>query len=317
MRCSIGVIALVFILLMHSAHAQTMDEAFEMLARAEVDILEMESDGLPVSRVKDLYNEAKNLFDAQRALERSGGDPDYSFVLSRTSEITKTKEAAFEMRDEIAAVELIMSEITDVDLEQAYEALSEAKSAFDAERFEESKEKVDEIYEIISNLQSTSTKVSAMLYASREKISYFVYTNWLSIFIVIIIIFGFFAVSGKTMLKRLINRRIAHMEFEKEVIKNLIKETQRKYFSGEMAEGVYYIKINKYGEMSREVNRKITVMRSRLKIDELKKKVAMFNVDENEKINREPSDMAIGLRTNRWSIFSAWIKAKMKKTNVK
>jgi len=253
--------------------AQTQNETLQSLKTTEQDIQQMKDAGFNTLRVEDLLTEAKNLFDAQSALEKQGGKPDYSFVITRTTEISSIKEKAFQAKDELAALEIAIAKLEGFDISPVNGLLTQVKQAFEAGRFEEAIEKMDETYQKISELQAATTRVSALLDAWRASLTAFVTENWLWLIIAGILIVIFVFVFGKRVSVYLIKRKIQRLNFEKQVIQNLIKDAQEKYFSGEMPENTYYIKIAKYAELTREVNRQLTVLDSKLKRKEIKGKV--------------------------------------------
>jgi hypothetical protein len=59
--------------------------------------------------------------------------------------------------------------------------------------------------------------------------------------------------------------KINHLNKEKEVVYNLIKELQKDYFEKQkIAENSYKIKIKKYGEIIRDINRQIPLLQAEL-----------------------------------------------------
>ena len=271
--CTFVIILIVLVAQAGLISAQTQNETQDNLRAAGENIAEMDRSGLPTERVKDLLEEAENLFEAQKALETIGGEPDYSFVLLKTGEISSIRDKAFQAKDEIGALEAALPELEGIDLAPVNDILSKAKESFGAGRFEEAIQRVDEAYERISELQSTTTRVTALLDAWGASIIDFLYENWLLLvvaaiaIIVIVIVFG--GRIGVYLLKKMIER----LNREKDVIRDITKDSQEKYFGGQMAESVYYVKMNKYGELTREINRKITVFESKLRKEEVGRKV--------------------------------------------
>ncbi len=256
-----------------TAAAQTLGDAEQALVSAEEDVRQMADSGLPIQRASDLLEDAKNLFEAQKSLETLGGEADYSFVTSRAEEISSLKKAAFLAKDELDALLGAMQKLEKNEFDAVNPLYLEASEDFLAGRFEEAVAKIDEAYSKISELQSAVTKFSTLLGGWRASIFEFLSLNWPYIAAAAAVLTAVFAAFGKRVSAYRTARKIEKMEAEKATIRDLTKEAQEKYFGGEMPETTYYVKIGKYAEMTREINRQATVLKSRLKRKELEEKM--------------------------------------------
>jgi hypothetical protein len=73
------------------------------------------------------------------------------------------------------------------------------------------------------------------------------------------------ALFGRQIGISLTKAKLSKLNLEKGVIRDLTKDAQTKYFGGDMPQSTYNIKINKYGEMTRDLNRRILALEERLK----------------------------------------------------
>jgi hypothetical protein len=258
MKTKLLLIAIIF-LVIPTIMAQTYNETLASLDQASLDMLEMQEAGFTTIMINDTLTEANQLFEAQRALELQGGKSDYSSVLTKTIEIAQTKQKAFETWDELEALR-IRIESLDYDSE-ALVTYSTARTEFQNERYDLALEAIEEAHMKISEEEASRTRVTAIALAGTKTIAGFFTNNWKEICIFLATIFFFWLFFHKKIQIALIDRKISNLRLEKEVLQEMIKKSQYEYFHLlKMPEDVYNIRIEKFGELIRDIDRKIPLL---------------------------------------------------------
>jgi len=242
-------------------------EIQNILKIAEKDMEEMINDGIAVTRYNDTLISAKKIYEAQLALERAGGKPDYSLVYEKLDELKNIKKNAYKALDELRALELTINQTKGIDLSPVLEVYQEAKDEFRAERYERCLELTDKAYNKISELEAWQTKVKVFYEATSRSILTFLKENWKEISITLIVIFTTTVLSYNRVMCWRINKKIESLKRRRESIEKLIAKTQKEYFEkGKISETAYHIRIKKYSEMIRDINRQIPLLKEELSI---------------------------------------------------
>jgi len=238
------------------------DLALEALNQSRIDMQEMIDADFGVLRVNDTLNQIKQLFEAQFALQEKGSSPDYYLVIKGAKEIAEIRKQAEETNDELNALESRFEGISNES--KSYSLFNEAKMEFKDERYEKVSELVEETYLKISEEQSIQTRIGAVYTAGTKTIFGFLKRNWKMLTLTIIFITMFYLIFRKKIVIFLIDRKIKELNFEKEVLGNLIEQTQYEYFHiFKIPEELYQVRIEKFGELIRDIDRQIPLLLER------------------------------------------------------
>ncbi len=243
------------------------DAAGIAINRSMSDISELSSAGLPTTRVNDLYFEIEQLFDAKTALEEKTNVSGYETIMKKTDELSKIKTSAFLAHDELMVLEQSITDLdaTAIDLTDINACFVQAKQEFTDERFEQSLEQIDSCYEKISNAQATATKMQTMYKATTDNIYNFLYLNHVNIMTSIIIFILISFLIRSRIIKYHLSRKLDNLKKERTILKGLIKKAQHDYFQEKnLNETSYTIKVSKFSEMIRDINRQIPVLMEEL-----------------------------------------------------
>jgi hypothetical protein len=257
--------------------AQTQEEATLCIQESNQGIGALKSANFSTVRVDDIYSEMNDIFIAQRALEASGTKPNYELIISRCESISEINQKAITVNDEIIAIqyridELASNGVVNDTLTAKYNLI---KTEFSNERYETASILIGEIYVEISEAQAGITKVKALYEASRKTVSGFVEDNWREIIFSLIIIIISSLIIQNILRIYLLKRKKRHLALEKEIITSLIKSAQKKYFEHkDMSEGEYSIKVTKFKELIRDINRKVPEVEEEL----INRRKHMFNI---------------------------------------
>lgn len=242
------------------------------LSLAEKDMKEMMNKEIPIARYNDTLILAKQAYNAQLVLENTSENPDYSLVQKKIEELKEIKQNAFTALDELKTLETIISQTKGIDLAPVLEIYREARNEFYSERYEKCLELIDKTYEKISELEALQTKLRAFYEATSRSFINFIKEQWVALsFGILGSLFTFVLTYNRFMSWR-IKKRIENLEKRRESIKELIKKTQKAFFQeGGISESTYHIRIKKYGELIRDINRQIPLLKEELKIRKSRK----------------------------------------------
>lgn len=243
------------------------DSAGIAINRSISDISEMSSAGLPVNLVNDIFFETNELFDAKTTLEEKTNVSDYDTIIKKTDELSKIKTSAFLAHDELKVLEQSITKLdeTNIDLTDINICYAQAKQEFNDERFQQSLDKIDTCYEKISDAQATATKMQTMYKATTDNIYNFLYLNHVNIMTSIIIFILISFLIRSRIIKYHLSRKLDNLKKERTILKGLIKKAQHDYFQEKnLNETSYTIKVSKFSEMIRDINRQIPVLMEEL-----------------------------------------------------
>ncbi len=269
--------AIVFSILFSSLALAVSEEgikAGEALSSAEKDMAKMAGDGLSVIRYNDTLAEARQLYGAQIALETAKGSPDYSVVYRKINGLGQLKFDAYKIYDELRALDATMNQTKGADLTQSNEIYGKAVDEFKSERYEESLKLIGSAYEKISESEALGTKVIAVYESTSKNILGFFLDNWKATVISLAISAIITSVMYGGLSRFLLKRSIEHLEKRKDSLKKLIAKTQKEYFEeGTISETSYGVRIKKYGELIRDLNRELPILREELAKKDVKNNI--------------------------------------------
>ena len=243
--------------------SQAHDNAESAVINSRDDISEMSDAELPTLRVNDIYLELEQLFSAQTALEEKSNVSNYDNSIKMVDDISNiisiaylTNDELFVLENSISALDPDTMDLTDINL-----CFVDAEQEFTDERFEQSLDIIDTCYEKISDAEATATRVQAMYKATTENLNNYLYRNRLNIIVslILLLLIGLLVRSKITKLNLL--RRLENLKKERHILKDLIRNAQNEYFQkGNLNETTYTIKVTKFSEMIRDINRQIPIL---------------------------------------------------------
>ncbi len=258
---------LVVLVLVQAAAAEepAREEAGLALNTSYQHIEEMTEANFSVSRVSDMLAEARQQFEAQSALEKMNKTPNYKPLIEKAEEIAKLRRQAFEISDEINALELTLKETENINKTAIQEIIDLARKELGDERYEKAKADVDTAYKKISEEQALSTKVAFFLETARKNILDFLAANWIIISSSAAAITALLVLFHGKLIEMKIKKKIRRLDTRRTVLNDMIKALQHEYFElGRISEGTYKVKIEKYKEMLRDIDRLKPLLREEL-----------------------------------------------------
>lgn len=255
-----------------------------LIEQANQDVSDMVQRGIPTTRINESLQEATQLYSAQLSYEILSKKPSYKIVFEKLSEIEKIKEISFIAQDELNVFLEAYNRISlETNLSEMQKEYDDVLNSFNSERFEDTTSLIDIGYTKISEIQSQQTAIKLFYETTSKSIKSFFKENWLKIIISLFLIVLFLLIFGKAISKYLIMRKLSALNHRKLVLESLIKKTQYDYFEkGITSEAEYNIKIKKFSEMIRDIDREIPVLKEeKLK---LSNKTMIVSFSESSKI---------------------------------
>ena len=249
-------------------------QAKESLSQAEKDITEMAEKDIPISRVNETYQEALQLYSAQLALEEKGGRADYKLVISYTSDINSIKKTAIQASDELIIFKDTYEEAEKhANLSEMQEEYNSILLSFKDERFEDTLELIKKGYDRISEIQSSQTALNSLYLATSRSIKNFFIRNWLKITIFCSVILFLILIFWNNFKKLMFRIKLNNLFIQKRAINKLLKNMQEGYFkTKKLSKSEYNIKLKKFKELIRDIDRQIMVLKEDMFKFEKKKK---------------------------------------------
>jgi len=249
-------------------------QAKESLSQAEKDITEMAEKNIPISRVNETYQEALQLYSAQLALEEKGGRADYKLVISYTSDINSIKKTAIQASDELIIFKDTYEEAEKhANLSEMQEEYNSILLSFKDERYEDTLELIKKGYDRISEIQSSQTALNSLYLTTNRSIKNFFIRNWLKITIFCSVILFLILIFWNNFKKLMFRIKLNNLFIQKRAINKLLKNIQEGYFkTKKLSESEYNIKLKKFKELIRDIDRQIMVLKEdRFKFEKKKK----------------------------------------------
>ncbi len=236
-------------------------KAKEAIDNAIKAIEEMQARNISILRPNESLQKALQLYEAQLALEKSGRSAKYDLVIKYALEVVDIKEKAFKAYDELIVFEeFFNSTAKEIDLSAAYSKNQEILKSFKEERYEDTLKLIDEGYKLVSEIEASHTMVNLFYEAVSGRIKRFLINNWKNILVVLAVFTVVGIIFRKPINKIRIKLKLNDLMSQKKSIDRLIRNLQHKYFeTKEISESEYHVKITKFKEMLRDVERQIFI----------------------------------------------------------
>lgn len=265
----IGVLFLIFIqssLAFSTTQSNESIQAKESLAQAEKDIFEMMKKNISINRVNETYQEALQLYSAQFALEEKGSKANYKLIIEYASEIGSIKENALEANDELKIfVETYQDAEKTTNLSEMQDDYNNILASFQDERFEDTPTLINQGYDRISEIQSSQTALNSFYLATSSTIKNFFRENWLRILIILSLTLFFVLIFWNNLKKLRMRMKFNHLMTQKKALNTLIQNMQKSYFKTKtLSETEYTIKLKKFKELIRDIDRQIMVLKEEM-----------------------------------------------------
>ena len=227
----------------------------------------MINDNFSIIRINDSLRQLYSLYDAQYILKGKKDKYDFSIVLPYCNDIKNVSINAYDSRDLYQALKKFYAEYVTKDMNTSSidKIMNDIESEIKNERYEKVKPLVDQGYQEIINVKTSTTTLNLFYKSTTRNIKDFFLENWLIIIIVLLILLILFFIYKKTISRWLIMRKISNFEIRKNTLKELIMKTQKDYFEkGNMSDSNYAIRTKKFAELIRDIDRQIPLLKEDL-----------------------------------------------------
>ena len=232
------------------------------LLEARSIIEEMENAGFSTARAQDTFQTALVLYEGQISIEAQGKTGNYADIVDKAAEIEDIRNRAFAIQDGLVVLKQAIEDKKKlIDIAEPQRLYEEALIEFKSERYENAEQKIDESYKSINELERAKSRTGVLIEASKT-LSQRLIEAWKEILVAIAIISLVVFVGQNFLYRKLIDTKIRMLELEKKTIEGLVQKTQNDYYNkGKLSEISYHIKIKKYGELIRDINRRLPLLR--------------------------------------------------------
>jgi len=234
--------------------------------QAEKDISEMISKNISIKRVNETYQEALQLYSAQLSLEEKGGRANYKLVNEYASKIDSIKKTALEANDELR---VFLKNYEDskkkANLSEMQSDYNQIILSFNEERFEDTLKSIKKGYDRISEIQSSQTAINSIYLVTSRSIKNFFIKNGIKIIVIIAIVFILLLIFWNSLIKLKMRIKLNNLIIQKNAVNGLIKEMQKNYFkTRKISESEYKIKLKRYEELIRDIDRQIMILKEEI-----------------------------------------------------
>lgn len=241
-------------------------QAFKSLETAKSAIEEMQKQTIPVTRVNEIYQEAYQIYTAQVALENSKRTANYNLVNEDSAKIIKIKADAIKAKDELTIFLATYDDAkTETNLTEMNSLYKEIVFSYSEERFEDTPGLIEKGYTKLSELQSSQTATRLFYSTLSNTLKNFLIQNWIKLVSAAAVIIIALIIFWRTLKIMNIKRKIKNLEVKKQTLNGLVKKLQLDYFkAGKISENEYKIKLEKFKEMMRDIERQIPLLKENL-----------------------------------------------------
>ena len=250
---------------------------------SQIIIANMANENFSIKRINDTFNDAGIIFNTQLSLKLKNRAYDFNSVLASCNEIKKIYTDAITSRDQIGSLMKFYNDSisSGMNTSSIDAILTEINGEMRDERYEKVSPLVDKAYAEIINVQSTYTSLNVFYQSTARgfkafllaKNKLFQIKNWQVILIFLFILITVYWIYRLKIHKVLINNKMEKLQIRKKTIKDLVMKTQRNYFQyGKISESDYNIKVKKFAELIRDIDRQIPMLQEELaKIEKIQK----------------------------------------------
>lgn len=300
------VILFIFMINLVIAEEINLEEKAKICINKSQSIVnELNNSNFSIIRANDLLKNAETLFYSQKILMEKKQDYNFSLVLSICDEIEILKENALSSRDSFMGLTKFYNDTFDgkIDASSVDKIMSNIQKEISNERYELVSSLVNSAYEEILKVKSENTSLK-LFYASTTRSLGNFFKNNLTFFIVFFVILLFILIFYKTAITRFELRiKLKRLELRRESIRDLIKKAQKDYFEkGIISEADYAVRTENFGEMIRDIDRQIPLLKEEI-----------MQLWMNKKVKNKSEDLGMLRKRHSKKIKNQKSKTKLKK----
>ena len=266
MKNKIFIFAVLFLFLFSFAYADvkfSKADAQTCLNNSEKIIDNFKINNYSYYRLNDSFKQATIIFVSQS----SSTNPDFSYVQKYCDDIKNVSKLGIDSRISFLALKNFydLSLTSDMNTSNIDLLMKQIQTEIDNERYELVPDLIDKGYNLIIDTKSSNNAFNLFYNSTQTGFANFFQNNLIFILIFLAICLVLFLAYRTTITKYIIQNKIANLEKRKESIKELMKKTQKEYFQDNvLSEVAYNVRINTYGDMVRDIDRQIPLLKESL-----------------------------------------------------
>lgn len=224
------------------------------------------SENFSIQRVNDTIREAENLLESQLVLEERGQRTDYSRILSSCETVSWINSIAFDLRDQILALEDFYDSLSSgIETQEINESFEAVYREMNNERYENVEDLIEKTYNEISLAEARQSTLNVFYDATTRGLKRFLSERWPEIVVSIIVLIFLIIFLRKPIEKAILNSKLRKIEIRKRSLKDMISRNQDDYFNkGKISEEAFTIRNKKLAELIRDVDRLISIYREQI-----------------------------------------------------
>jgi hypothetical protein len=241
----------------------TREDAELALENIRKIMKEMSESNFSIERINDTLKKAEQMYSAQKILESKGRKADYSLILLYEKDVEIMGGKAFQARDELFSLEQSLEPLRKrkINITEADFLVEKIRQEINDERYEKALEIIPNTRNRIAEIEASATAIKVFYGATKRTILDFLRDNYIALTSVIIFSLIIYFVYRRKVAVYLIKKKIKNLDLEKATIKKLIQKTQEDYFEkGKISEGNYTIRVKKFGELIRDIDRRVPLL---------------------------------------------------------
>ncbi|MEM2963719.1 MAG: LamG-like jellyroll fold domain-containing protein [Candidatus Anstonellales archaeon] len=249
------VFSVAFVFFAGAVFGETVEKqsAVEAIGKAEQIVKQVEQLGLPVRYLNDTLNEAKLLFSKEL----------YRGAESLAKEVEKIRDRIMDIDRRIGELEekIYEARLGGIDTSEPDGIFDEVLESFRNEEYEKTEELIEKALSKLEELESEASMKRTMQTLSWEWSVRVLRENFL---LFSLLSGGFVSVAAvfvRHRKRRKLRKEIAKLKKEREHLRKMMEETQRKYFEqGSITKGEYESFISQYRKRMSSVERRLILM---------------------------------------------------------
>jgi len=243
------------------------NDTLARLNAANESVAKMREGGLPSQNAADLYGLAEQWFYGQEAIELSGGRPNYDFALQKVAEIADLEQNTYSVNDDLKALaDRIGAADPGADLTATKSLVADATQEFKDGRIDRAETLINQAYDEVTKAESQAVHARTIGESARRTIENFLADNWQAFAYAAAAGIAIFFLFQKQIRKALVDARTRSLLHEKTVIESMLKNLQKDYFEKKsVTDLTYRVKTKKYGDIIRNINRQLPLLKEKMK----------------------------------------------------
>ncbi len=241
------------------------------LNNSEKIILNFQMNNYSYSRLNDSFKQAKAIFNSQLSLSKG---QDFSYVQRYCEDIKNISKLGLDSRISFFALKNFynLSLTSDMNTSKIDSLMNQINTEINNERYELVSDLINNGYVLIIDTQSQNSAVNIFYDSTKTGFQNFLDNNWKFILGFISLLLFLFLFYRMAITRYVLRNKLINLEKRKESIKDLLRKTQKEYFQeNSISEVTYNVRVNTYGDMVRDIDRQIPLLKeSLIKVSKIK-----------------------------------------------